>query len=339
MSSMLPDSLVSRVAANLARAPLAVFIMGPTASGKSGLALAAAEQLPVEILNADSVQIYRGFDLGSAKPSAEERRRVPHHLLDVAEADDPWSAWRYAEAARRTAGECLARGRLPLFVGGSGLYFRAVEQGLSPIPPIPPEIITRIRDEGERWGWPALHQRLQTLDPESARRLTPNDGQRIGRALSVREATGQTLASWQEEQGAGLGMPLLKLAPDWPRDVLYARIEARLDQMMAEGFLEEVRRLWSLGYDPALPVMKAVGYRQLFQHVRGEIPLDRAVALAKQESRRYAKRQWTWLRREVGVVWFAGDRLDEGLERLVAFALEESPAPALEAPFADAEIP
>ncbi|MBF0370766.1 MAG: tRNA (adenosine(37)-N6)-dimethylallyltransferase MiaA [Magnetococcales bacterium] len=305
-------------------APL-LFLMGPTASGKSELALrlgerfAAAGHGAMEILNADSVQLYRGLEIGSAKPSAEELSRLPHHLLDLTDPGEPFSADRYRLAALDVIADCHKRGVLPMLVGGSGLYFRAVEKGLAPVPPVPEEILEGIRAEARLKGWEVLHQRLLQVDPAWGARVTPRDAQRIGRGLSVFQATGTPLSEWCQQQDQGPRFPILKLAITCPRERLYPRIEARFDWMMAHGLLEEVTSLHAQGHDRGLPAMKAVGYRQLFRHLDGEISLEEAISLAKRDSRRYAKRQMTWLRREPGLIFLGDSPLKEALARVVDF--------------------
>lgn len=281
-----------------------IFLMGPTGVGKTAVALMLADCFPVESVNADSVQVYRGLTIGSAKPTPEELARAPHHLLDLVEPEEPFSVGRYREEAEQVITACWQRDHVPLLVGGTGLYFRAVESGLAPVPPVDPLVRQRIRAEAERLGWPALHARLTLLDPEWAGRVAPRDGQRIGRGLDVAESTGRPLSAWiREQEREGGGRRVLKLALTLPREELYPRIEARFDAMLRAGLLEEAQALWQRGLDPELPAMKAVGYRELFAHFRGEITLEQAVALAKCHSRQYAKRQMTWLRREPGVVW------------------------------------
>ncbi|MEO5346134.1 MAG: tRNA (adenosine(37)-N6)-dimethylallyltransferase MiaA [Magnetococcus sp. YQC-9] len=296
--------------------------MGPTASGKSRLALELAERIPCELVNADSVQIYRGMEIGSAKPTHEERCRVAHHLLDVTDPDAPWSADRYREAAWGLIPTLHARGVIPLFVGGSGLYLRAVEQGLALTPPIAEAIVEQIRAEAVHSGWPALHRALNEVDPESARRITVNDAQRILRALSVWRATGRPLSLWQRQQPPPPLWRILKLALLPPRSLLYPRIEARFDQMLANGLLEEARGMLACGYDRGLPAMKAVGYRQLFEYLEGRMSLAEAIEWAKRESRRYAKRQETWLKREVGLTVLAsGSVVEEALACVERFVV------------------
>ncbi len=299
--------------------PRLIFLMGPTASGKSSLALALAEYFSLEIVNADSVQLYRGLEIGSAKPTPWERQRVVHHLLDVTTPDQPYSADRYREAAWAVVADCQQRGRVPLFVGGSGLYFRAVEQGLVLIPPLDPAIRQALKEEGARVGWPVLHQRLAQMDPVLAARLTPNDGQRISQGLAVQMATGRPLSQWQQEQPPPPPFAILKLARLWSREALYARIDARFLQMMAQGLLAEARQLWEAGYDPTLPAMKAVGYRQLFPALEGRMAVAEAVVLAQRESRRYAKRQMTWLRRESDLHWLPPEGEEEAMGLVAGF--------------------
>ncbi|MBF0095705.1 MAG: tRNA (adenosine(37)-N6)-dimethylallyltransferase MiaA [Magnetococcales bacterium] len=297
--------------------------MGPTASGKSALAMHLAQAFAMEIVNADSVQLYRGLAIGSAKPSLEERQLVPHHLLDLTTPDHPFSADRYREMAWQIIAECQQRRRTPLFVGGSGLYFRAVASGLVLIPPMDPVIRQRIKEEGVCWGWPVMHQRLRQVDPELAARLTLNDGQRISQGLAVHAATGRPLSQWQREQPPPPPFSILKMAPLWPREQLYARIEARFDLMMEQGLLEEARHLLQAGYDRQLPAMKAVGYRQLFPYLEGELSLVEAVLLAKQESRRYAKRQMTWLRKEADLRWLPPEGVAEATCLVADFLRQE----------------
>ncbi|MBF0417672.1 MAG: tRNA (adenosine(37)-N6)-dimethylallyltransferase MiaA [Magnetococcales bacterium] len=302
-----------------------IFLMGPTASGKSRLAMELATRLPCEIINADSVQIYRGLEIGSAKPTHEERNQVPHHLLDVTDPENPWSADRYREAAWKLIPELHARNMLPLFVGGSGLYLRAVEQGLALTPTIDATLLEEIRNEAAHSGWPRLHQALTEVDPDSAQRITLNDAQRILRALSVWRATGIPLSRWQQEQPPPPPWRILKLALIPPRAVLYPRIEARFDQMVIHGLLDEARTLLERGCDRTLPAMKAVGYRQLFAFLDGDCTLTEAIEWAKQESRRYAKRQETWLKRESGLTLLTYEPfLEEALAHIHRF-LGESP--------------
>ncbi|MBF0296333.1 MAG: tRNA (adenosine(37)-N6)-dimethylallyltransferase MiaA [Magnetococcales bacterium] len=297
-----------------------LFLMGPTASGKSALALRLAATFPVEIVNADSVQIYRGMEIGTAKPTATERRMVPHHLLDVTEPDQPWSADRYREAAWETIHACHARGIVPLFVGGSGLYLRAVEQGLVVTPPVAGEVLAAIRERAGRHGWPHVHQELLRVDPESAARITPGDGQRILRALGVHAATGIPLSQWRRHQPPPPPFEVLKLAIDTPRAILYPRIDARFDRMVRDGLPQEAQGLLEKNYDRELPAMKAVGYRQIFPCLEGKRTLQEATADGRLASRHYAKRQETWLKQEHNLLRLTGeDPLPEAIAHVGPF--------------------
>ena len=279
-----------------------IFLMGPTASGKTGLSLRIAETFGLEIVNTDSVQVYREFTIGAAKPTLAEQARVRHHLLDIVSAREVFSADRYRQAAWDLVASCHERGVVPLFVGGSGLYFRAVEQGLACMPPMDLAIRERIRLEGESLGWPALHAQLLGIDPDLAARLPPNDSQRICHGLTVFAATGKTLTQWHTLQPPPPPFKILKLALQWPREQLNQRINQRFDQMVASGFLDEAAEILK-HFDRSHPAMKAVGYRQIFAYFDGEIGLDEAIECAKRESRRYAKRQMTWLRKEQNIIW------------------------------------
>ncbi|WP_158089480.1 tRNA (adenosine(37)-N6)-dimethylallyltransferase MiaA [Magnetofaba australis] len=273
--------------------------MGPTASGKTGLALTLAQQLNGQIVNADSVQVYRRLTIGAAKPTTAERAAVPHHLIDVAEPDDPFSVGRYRDAAVEIIDALHAQGVLPLLVGGTNLWLRALEQGIADMPEVPAAIRDDLMQQVWGDGLAPLYARLQQVDPEWAAHVTPGDTQRIVRALSVFDASGVPLSQWiAQQQAEPCPYAILKLAPIWPREVLYARINQRFDQMMEEGFLAECAELAAAGYDRNLPALKAVGYRQLLAHVDGAVDLATAVEDGKRESRRYAKRQSTWLARE-----------------------------------------
>ena len=305
--------------------PPAIAIMGPTASGKTAFALDCAQRLGGEIVSVDSALVYRGLDIGAAKPTPEEQARVPHHMLDLR---DPWqrySAAEFAADARRAIDGILARGRIPVLAGGTGLYFHALLHGLAPMPEAAPALRADIEaDAGER-GWPALHAELARLDPVAAARIHATDPQRIQRALEVFRASGRPISAWQAEAPR---MPLparvlkLVLAPPDRAD-LHARIESRFEAMLAAGFLDEVRALRAMPELQAvakpldLPALRAVGYRQAWEFLDAEGDAaafrDRAIAATRQ----LAKRQFTWLRGELDARWFdpARDRarLDEAL--------------------------
>lgn len=306
----------------------AVLLMGPTASGKSALALALAERLPVEIISVDSAQVYRGMDVGTAKPPPGVRARVVHHLIDVADPAEAYSAARFRDEALALVAAIRARGRVPVLAGGTMLYFRALQSGLSDLPPAHPALRARLAEEAARVGWPALHARLATHDPASGARLHPNDSQRIQRALEILELTGRPASTMAAPAaGSTLAGPLVKLAVN-PADraALHARIARRFKDMMDAGFLAEVARLRARGdLHGDLPSMRAVGYRQLWAHLDGTWDLPTAVARGIAATRQLAKRQLTWLRYEAGVEWLDPDRsgvVERALERIKGSAVE-----------------
>jgi tRNA dimethylallyltransferase len=285
------------------------FIVGPTGAGKSALAMTVAERSNCEIVNADSRQFYRGMDLGTAKPSADDRARVPHHLIDVRDPDQSLDVAEFAQLARAAIDEIAARGRNPLVVGGSGLYLRVIRGGIFRGPSASPEIRDRLAKVAEEQGVPHLHQRLRELDPESANRIGVNDLYRIVRALEVFELTGETISAHQHRHRfADLGYDTLTIGIEVERKKLYQAIDARFDVMVAAGLVEEVRALIQTGYSPEEPPLSTIGYKQIAAYLRGELTLDDAIALAKQESRRLAKRQLTWFRREPEIVWLDPER-------------------------------
>ena len=274
----------------------AVLLLGPTASGKSAMAMALAGELRLEIVSIDSAQVYRGMDIGTAKPAAAERARVPHHLLDIREPDEPYSAADFVRDAVRAIGEIRRRGHLPLVVGGTMLYARALRGGLSDLPAADAAVRARIEAQARRLGWPALHARLREVDPATAARLPPHDSQRIQRALEVFELTGTPLSRLQgAAKGPGLDLLTIALLPA-DRAELHRRIERRFDQMLAAGLLDEVRRLAARRLDAGLPSLRSVGYRQALRHLRGETTLAQFRAEAVAATRQLAKRQITWLR-------------------------------------------
>jgi tRNA dimethylallyltransferase len=279
----------------------AVLIAGPTASGKSALALELAQSAGGVIINADSMQVYRDLRVITARPSPDEEARVPHRLYGHVDAAVNFSAGTWVVDAAAALAEARAQNRLAIFTGGSGLYFKALTRGLSAVPPIPVEVRENVRARLERDGVEALHAQLAQRDPVSAERLKPRDRTRIARALEVVEATGRSLTDWHRD-----GLPpllpqgqfrALFLEPD--RDPLYARIDARFDAMLKAGALDEVAGLAARGLDPLLPAMKAHGVPALIRHIRGEIPLEEAATIGRADTRHYAKRQFTWFRHQL----------------------------------------
>ena len=283
-----------------------IAILGATATGKSEVGLALAEELRGEIVNADALQVYRGFDVGTAKPGPEERSRVPHHLIDILDPHERWSAGEFARRAREAVAGIEERGNVPIVVGGSGLYLRALFQGISPIPPGDPEVRRELRNLLEQQGLPVLAAELARVDPETAARLGAGDTQRVLRALEVARVTGRPLSEWIREQPFGTQrINAVQIGLTLPRTVLYDRIAGRVARMVEQGWVEEVARLLARGLDPGLPAFQAIGYRQLVRHLEGEWSLDTAVGETVKATRRFAKRQETWFRREPEVTWFS----------------------------------
>ena len=281
-----------------------ILIAGPTASGKSALALALAERFGGTVINADSMQVYRELKILSARPPPEDEARVPHTLYGFGPASEAYSTGRFVTDAARAIAGAQTAGRRPIIVGGTGLYFKALLEGLSPVPPIPDDIRQHWRGLEAQHGAYALWTALKDNDPEMALRLDPNDGQRIVRALEVRQATGRSLAEWQRLPGTPVidAAAAVKLVVLPMRAVLYGRADQRFDAMMAAGALDEARALNALDLDPALPAMRAVGVGPLIAAVRGEIATADAVTQSKTETRQYIKRQETWLRRHM-IAW------------------------------------
>lgn len=275
--------------------------MGPTASGKSDLALDLAEAFDGVVINADSMQVYRELALLTARPSAEEMARAPHRLYAIRSVAQGCSAAEWAMLAAAEIDAALADGKLPIVVGGTGLYIRALTQGLAPVPDIPDTVRAEARGLLDREGPEALHRRLSEIDPVMGARLNPGDGQRLVRAFEVMRATGTSLAEWQRRHPAEppLRHPFTTIALLPDREVLYARCDARFDRMVESGVLDEVRALAAMDLPPDTPALRAVGVPELMAAVRGERGLDDAVAAAQQATRRYAKRQLTWLRHQV----------------------------------------
>ncbi|MEA2838413.1 MAG: tRNA dimethylallyltransferase [Bradyrhizobium sp.] len=279
----------------------AVLIAGPTASGKSALALTLAEATGGVIINADSMQVYRDLRVLTARPARDEEAVVPHRLYGHVDAAVNFSAGAWVVDATKVLAEARAQNRLPIFTGGSGLYFKALTRGLSAVPPIPPDVREDVRVRLERDGVEALHVQLMQRDPDSAARLKPRDRSRVARALEVVEATGRSLTDWHHDGLPPLLAPgqftAVFLEPD--RDELYSRIDARFDAMLQAGALEEVAALAARRLDPLLPVMKAHGVPALMRHLGGEVTLEEAAVIGRADTRHYAKRQFTWFRHQL----------------------------------------
>lgn len=287
--------------------PEIVVIAGPTASGKTGLGVRLAERLGGEVVSADSRQIYRYMDVGTAKPTPDETRGIPHHLIDIVDPDQTYSASQFASAAAETIESIIDRGRMPIVVGGSGFYLEALFQGLSPIPDIPEEvraeIAARVRSDPV-----AAHTRLQSVDPVAADRFPATDPQRVARALEVHAASGRTLSHFQSlPREPGTRRRSVSFGLEWPRAHLYERINLRTRQMLEDGLINEVEALFSRGYDRETYALKTFGYREIGAYLDGEMDLATATDAISQGTRRYAKRQLTWFRNRSDLTWVPGE--------------------------------
>ncbi|STY61835.1 tRNA (adenosine(37)-N6)-dimethylallyltransferase MiaA [Mannheimia glucosida] len=278
--------------------PLALFLMGPTASGKTDLAIALRQELPVEVISVDSALIYKGMDIGTAKPSKEELALAPHRLIDILDPAESYSAMNFHADALREMADITAQGKIPLLVGGTMLYYKALLEGLSPLPSADPAIRAEIESRAAQHGWATLHQELVKIDPIAGARINPNDSQRINRALEVFYITGKTMTELTAQQGEALPYNILQfaIAPQ-DRAVLHQRIEQRFHKMIELGFEEEVKRLFlRKDLHINLPSIRCVGYRQMWEYLQGDISLDEAIFKGICATRQLAKRQITWLR-------------------------------------------
>lgn len=298
-----------------------IFLMGPTASGKTALAMALHQALPVEIISVDSALIYRGMDIGSAKPTADELTQVPHHLIDIRDPAESYSAADFRSDALRLIADIQHRGNIPLLVGGTMLYFKALLDGISPLPEAQPEVRQQLEQEAEKLGWTELHRQLAEVDPVSAARIHPNDPQRINRALEVYRITGQSLTELTAQKGEPFAYPVhqFAIAPQ-DRALLHQRIALRYLQMLDSGFEDEVRVLKQrpdLHLD--LPSMRCVGYRQMWQYLDGECSYDEMVQRGIAATRQLAKRQLTWLRSWQQLTWLSSDvATEENLQAVLS---------------------
>jgi tRNA dimethylallyltransferase len=291
--------------------PAAILLMGPTAAGKTDLAVELCQRLPCDIISVDSAMVYRGMDIGTAKPRPDVLAAAPHRLIDVCDPTESYSAARFRSDALGAMAAITADGRVPLLVGGTMLYFRALQRGLAVLPEADPDIRASLEAEAAAVGWEALHRRLAELDPVAAERIHPNDPQRIQRALEVQRITGRPMSELQRAPHGGRPLPyrLVKLvrAPD-DRAMLHRRIAVRFRKMLEDGFEEEVRRLWARGdLRPEMPSMRIVGYRQMLKYLLGEYNYEIMGTRSIVATRQLAKRQYTWLRAEGGCRWLTDD--------------------------------
>ncbi|HDL7097813.1 TPA: tRNA (adenosine(37)-N6)-dimethylallyltransferase MiaA [Yersinia enterocolitica] len=299
--------------------PPAIFIMGPTASGKTALSIALRQRLPVELVSVDSALIYRGMDIGTAKPSAEELALAPHRLIDVRDPAESYSAADFRKDALKEMADITAAGRIPLLVGGTMLYFKALLDGLSPLPSADPQVRQRIEQQAAELGWEALHQQLAEIDPVAAARIHPNDPQRLSRALEVFFISGKTLTELTKISGETLPYRVHQFAiAPVSRELLHQRIELRFHQMLDAGFETEARALFDRGdLHTDMPAIRCVGYRQMWSYLSGEIDYDEMVYRGICATRQLAKRQMTWLRGWGSVQWLDSDKPGEALDSVI----------------------
>ena len=294
--------------------PLLVVLLGPTASGKTALSLHVAERLQGEIVSCDSVAVYREFEIGTAKPSREERRRVPHHLIDIAGPEEAITAGGYSRLARQAVGEITARGHLPIVVGGSGLYLRALLEGLFLGPPRSEALRTRLRECATERGADYLHKLLRRLDPAAAQTIHANDVPKVVRALEVSiSARAPMTGLWQQGRNPLVDFSVFRVGLNPNRETLYQRINHRAREMFSAGLVEEARVL-AARYGLSAWPLNSLGYKQAIEHLRGELSLEQAIMAAQQGHRNYSKRQMTWFRREPDVHWIAGFGSDPAVQ-------------------------
>lgn len=298
--------------------PLVLFLMGPTASGKTDLAIRLRQQYPVEIISVDSALIYKGMDIGTAKPDADELALAPHRLIDILDPAEAYSAADFRRDALNEIAKIHAEGKIPLLVGGTMLYFKALLQGLSPLPAANPEIRKQIEQEATEKGWQALHNELRAIDPVSAERIHPNDPQRLSRALEVYRISGKSLTELTETKGEPLPFRVKQFAVA-PKDraLLHKRIELRFEKMIQAGFEDEVKALYAReDLNPDLPSIRCVGYRQMWEYLDGESTLDDAIFRGICATRQLAKRQITWLRSWDDLVWLDSEHVEDSMKTL-----------------------
>ncbi|WP_154180654.1 tRNA (adenosine(37)-N6)-dimethylallyltransferase MiaA [Vibrio furnissii] len=298
--------------------PLALFLMGPTASGKTDLAIRLRQKFPVEIISVDSALIYKGMDIGTAKPDQHELALAPHRLIDILDPSEAYSAADFRRDALREMNDIVAQGRIPLLVGGTMLYYKALLEGLSPLPAADPEIRQQIEHEAEQHGWLALHDQLRHIDPVSAERIHPNDPQRLSRALEVYRISGKTLTELTQTKGEALPFRVKQfaIAPK-ERAELHRRIELRFEKMVEAGFEEEVKALYARkDLHPDLPSIRCVGYRQMWDYLDGNGRLEDAIFRGICATRQLAKRQITWLRSWDDLTWLDSENVEHALETL-----------------------
>jgi tRNA dimethylallyltransferase len=300
--------------------PKLIIICGPTGIGKTATAIEIAEAFNAEIIGADSMQIFRYMDIGTAKPTTAEQARIPHHMIDIVDPDAPFDAARFANLARAKAAQLHDRGIIPFMVGGTGLYIKSFLSGIFQSEPVDSKIRDRLRKEATEHGTDFLYRRLKQCDPITAKRLHPNDSYRILRALETYEATGKPISEYQNTHAfSGQPFDVLKIGLNMDRALLYERINERVDAMIAAGFVDEVKKLLNMGYPPALKSMQSIGYRLMVDYLEGRFTREECVRTLKRDHRRYAKRQLTWFGADDEIVWMEPGQVQDIKDLVVEF--------------------
>ncbi|MGB5746965.1 MAG: tRNA (adenosine(37)-N6)-dimethylallyltransferase MiaA [Desulfobacterales bacterium] len=300
--------------------PQVIVICGPTGIGKTSVGIRLAEKLGGEIISADSMQIYRYMDIGTAKPTDAEQNRIVHHMIDIVDPDEDFDAVRFAKMARQKVIQLHQRGAMPLVVGGTGLYIKALLQGLFQSNPADPKIRERLMKEAAENGSSRLHDRLKQVDPDTAERLHPNDAYRIVRALETIESTGRSISDHHQDHGfADEPFHALKICLQIERQKLYDRIDQRVDLMIKAGFVDEVQKLLDMGYSADLKSMQSIGYRHIVDVIEGRLAWDEGVRTLKRDTRRYAKRQFTWFGADQEIHWYEPGRLNDMIRLMKGF--------------------
>jgi tRNA dimethylallyltransferase len=305
---------------SISNKPKVIVICGATAIGKTSVGIELAEKLSGEIVSADSMQIYRYMDIGTAKPTPAELARVPHYMIDIVDPDEAYDAVQFSKQARDRIAEIVRCDRIPFIVGGTGLYIKALLHGLFESKPVAPAVRNRLRQEAEENGSKALHERLQQLDPDTAGRLHPNDSYRILRALETFESTGKSISELHQEHGfEDDPFDPLKIGLQMDRQKLYPRIDKRVDLMIEAGFVDEVKKLLDMGYSAELKSMQSIGYRHMAEFIQKKVPWDGCVRTLKRDTRRFAKRQFTWFGADQQIQWYEPGQLNEILRKAEDF--------------------
>ena len=305
--------------------PQVIVICGPTGIGKTAVGIALANEYGAEIISADSMQIYRRMDIGTAKPTARELRAARHHLVDICEPDEPFDAAAFVRTARLAAAEIMARKRIPIVVGGTGLYIKAFLHGLFEADAVDPALRARLQNEAVELGSEALYRRLEAVDPAAAQRLHPNDSVRILRALETIETSGKTISKFHSEhEFKDAPYSALKIGLEMDREKLYRRIDQRVDAMLSAGLEGEVRQLLADGFGAELKSMQSIGYRHMVDFIQGRLSREECERTLKRDTRRYAKRQFTWFGGDKEIIWFEPRKLEAMRERIEQFLAAQS---------------